>query len=131
MFRGHHSGACCSDTSPRVSPYFYFRATRILLQFCPRDMSHQLVELCRTCQCRDKTLQGWKCPFVCIAEMSLRVHCCATRSCNRISISANRRPEFFALFDWGKNNMAAMDCGVRYDWDRKGKLIIALMMLMG
>ena len=30
----------------------------------------------------------------------------------------------------GKNNMAAIDTGVRFDWDRKRKLIIVFMMLM-
>ena len=86
MLRGHDPGTCCSDTSPRVSSYF--RATRILLQFCPRDMSHevQLVELCGTC-CRDKTLQGCdvpSCALLCNAFMQQNQHFSLSQTTTRI-----------------------------------------------
>ena len=44
---------------------------------------------------------------LCRDAMSLRVHCCAARSCNRISISANhkQRPEYFALLHWEKKQL--------------------------
>ena len=88
MLRGHDPGTCCSDTSPRVSSYFYFRATRILLQVCPRDMSHevQLVELCGTC-CRDKTLQGCdvpSCALLCNAFMQQNQHFSQSQTTTRI-----------------------------------------------
>ena len=88
MVRGHDPGTCCSDTFPRVSPYFYFRATRILLQFCPRDMSFevQLVELCGTC-CRDKTLQGCdvpSCAQLCNALMQQNQHFSQSQTMPRI-----------------------------------------------
>ena len=75
-------------TSPRVSSYFYFRATRILLQFCPRDMSHevQLVELCGTC-CRDKTLQGCDVPsyaLLCNAFIQQNQHFSQSQTTTRI-----------------------------------------------
>ena len=42
----------------------------------------------------------------CRDAMSLRVHGCATCSCDRIDISANhrQRPVFFALLHWKKSN---------------------------
>ena len=111
MLRGHVPGTCCSNTPPRVSWYFYFHATRILLQFCPRDMSHevQLVELyvCGTC-CRDKTLQRWDVPSCALlrnAFMQQNQHFSQSQTTTRII-----RP--LAL---GKRNMAAMDSGVRFD----------------
>ena len=60
----------CSDTSSRVISYLYVRATRILPQFCPRDMSQKfnllnfVGHVARTKLCRD--------------AMSVRVHGCAT-----------------------------------------------------
>ena len=106
MTQGHVAG-----TYPRVSSYFYFRATRILLQFCPRDMSHevQLVELCGTC-CKDKTLQGCDvplCALLCNAFMQQNQHFSQSQTTTRI----------FRALSLGKN-MAAMDSGVRFDWDR-------------
>ena len=88
MLRGEDPGTCCSDTSLRVSSYFYFRATRILLQFCPRDMSHevQLVELCGTC-CRDKTLQGCDVPssaLLCNAFMLQNQHFSQSQATTKI-----------------------------------------------
>ena len=104
MLQGYVPGTCCSDTSPRVSSYFYFRATRILLQFCPRDMSHevQLVELCGTC-CRDKTLQGCdvpSCALLCNAFMQQNQHFSQSQTTARI---------FRALSLEKNNNLAAMD----------------------
>ena len=123
MLRGHDPGRCCSDTSPRVSSYFNFRATRILLQFCPHDMSHevQLVELCGTC-CRDKTLQGCdvpSCAQLCKAFMQQNQHFSQSQTTTRI----------FRALSLGKNNLEAVDSGVRFDWDRR-KLIIVSVMLM-
>ena len=97
MLRGHFPGTCCSDTSPCVSSYFYLRATQILPQLCPRDMSHevQLVELCGTC-CRDKTLQGCdvpSCALLCNASMQQNQHFSQPQTTTRI---------FRALSFWKK-----------------------------
>ena len=96
MLRGHVPGTCCSHTSPRVSSYFYFRATTILPQFCPHDMSHdvQLVELCGTC-CRDKTLQGCNVPSCArLCNMFLQQNQQTTTRCVR-ALALGKNPSIF------------------------------------